>query len=286
MRSFRAPGSRVRGNPKPPIVWSESFFSMRCVRFGNPIDLKQDIFHRHVAASHHTENGRERMDVLTLQPPAKDETRRHKKPRKPPMQSSLQSGGDLFEGEPSFTGDKVAARQKIASLARLPISPPRLICTVRFLSPCVRGCARGAMKRKAMQSKDETAQAFPRSRRAVYRCAGFSQPPSVRSVHPQRPLLCAALGDAHDGNETARKFPLLTADGVPVVRLAEAKEAADVLRNDRRMNALPTTGHKPKFADYVETYFAKPTTASKKSQPRQRAPGPQSMEGTSWRRTH
>ena len=57
-----------------------------------------------------------------------DETRRHKRPAKPPMQSSLQSGWCLFEGEPSFTGDKVAARQKIASLARLPISPPRLLC--------------------------------------------------------------------------------------------------------------------------------------------------------------
>jgi hypothetical protein len=56
-----------------------------------------------------------------------------------------------------------------------------------------------------------------------------------------------------DGAKTARKFPLLTQDGVPVASLAEAKEAADVLRNDRREKALPTSGHKPKFADCVET---------------------------------
>ena len=68
-----------------------------------------------------------------------------------------------------------------------------------------------------------------------------------------------------DGAKTARKFPLLTPDGVPVANLAEAKEAADVLRNDRRENVLPTSGHKPKFADYIETYFAKPNVTAKKT---------------------
>jgi hypothetical protein len=66
-----------------------------------------------------------------------------------------------------------------------------------------------------------------------------------------------------DGAKTARKFPLLTQDGVPVANLAEAKEAADVLRNDRREKALPTSGHKPKFADHLETYFAKPNVTAK-----------------------
>lgn len=37
-----------------------------------------------------------------------------------------------------------------------------------------------------------------------------------------------------------------------------------MLRNDRREKNLPTSGHKPKFADYIETYFAKPVTAAKK----------------------
>lgn len=67
-----------------------------------------------------------------------------------------------------------------------------------------------------------------------------------------------------DGAKTARKFPLLTRDGLSAPNLAEAKEAADVLRNDRRENLLPTSGHKPKFADYVDTYFAKPNVVAKK----------------------
>ena len=61
--------------------------------------------------------------------------------------------------------------------------------------------------------------------------------------------------DRDDGQKIARKFPLLTADGDPVTNLVQAKEAADVPRNDRREKNLPTSGHKPKFADYVETYF-------------------------------
>ena len=56
-----------------------------------------------------------------------------------------------------------------------------------------------------------------------------------------------------DGQKTARKFPLLTPDGTPVANLIQAKEAADVLRNDRREMTLPTSGHKPKFADCIET---------------------------------
>ena len=62
----------------------------------------------------------------------------------------------------------------------------------------------------------------------------------------------------NDGHKTARKFPLLTPEGVRVASLVEAKEAADVLRNARREKKLPTSGHKPSFADYIETYFAKP----------------------------
>jgi len=68
-----------------------------------------------------------------------------------------------------------------------------------------------------------------------------------------------------DGHKTARKFPLLTPEGIPVGNLNQAKESAEVLRNDRREKKLPTSGHKPKFADYVETYFAKPGVAGKKA---------------------
>lgn len=67
-----------------------------------------------------------------------------------------------------------------------------------------------------------------------------------------------------DGQKTARKFPLLTPEGAPVASLSAAKESAEVLRNDRREKNLPNSGHKPKFADYIETYFLKPVTARKK----------------------
>lgn len=46
--------------------------------------------------------------------------------------------------------------------------------------------------------------------------------------------------------------------------LIEAKEAAGVLRNDRHEDRLPTSGHKPDFADYIEGYVAKPTVVAKK----------------------
>ncbi|XHR27300.1 MAG: hypothetical protein ACFUZC_15285 [Chthoniobacteraceae bacterium] len=37
-----------------------------------------------------------------------------------------------------------------------------------------------------------------------------------------------------DVQKTARRFPLVTPEGVPVAKLVEAKTAADILRNDRR----------------------------------------------------
>ena len=64
--------------------------------------------------------------------------------------------------------------------------------------------------------------------------------------------------------KTAKKFPLLTADGVPVETLNEAKEAMEVLRADRRNKALPVLGAKPSLASYIETYFAKAEIAQKK----------------------
>ena len=70
--------------------------------------------------------------------------------------------------------------------------------------------------------------------------------------------------DREDGKKTARKFPLITADDAPVQTLNEAKEAMDVLRNDRRERVLPTCGHKPSLAAYVETYFGKAEIGRKK----------------------
>ncbi|MBA2435103.1 MAG: tyrosine-type recombinase/integrase [Chthoniobacterales bacterium] len=59
------------------------------------------------------------------------------------------------------------------------------------------------------------------------------------------------------GKKTARRFPLLREDVCPPRNLVEAKEAAEIKRNDRRENKLPTAGLKPIFADYQATYLAK-----------------------------
>jgi integrase len=64
--------------------------------------------------------------------------------------------------------------------------------------------------------------------------------------------------------KTAKKFALVTADGVPVETLNEAKEAMEVLRTGRRNKTLPTLGVKPSLAAYIETYFAKAEIARKK----------------------
>lgn len=71
--------------------------------------------------------------------------------------------------------------------------------------------------------------------------------------------------DRGDGKKTARRFPLLNQDGAPARVLVEAKEALEIKRRDRRENALPTAGHKPTFAAYAETYFAKATVARKRA---------------------
>ena len=71
--------------------------------------------------------------------------------------------------------------------------------------------------------------------------------------------------DRGDGKKTARRFPLLTADKVPVQNLVEAKEAMDVLRSVRRQNELPKAGRKPTFSDYSEVYFSKATVNKKRA---------------------
>ena len=70
--------------------------------------------------------------------------------------------------------------------------------------------------------------------------------------------------DRGDGKKTARRFPLVTEDKVPVQTLQEAKQALEIMRHERRENTLPTAGHKPTFADYCETYFQKATVQRKR----------------------
>ncbi len=123
------------------------------------------------------------------------------------------------------------------------------------------------MKRTAMQSNAETDGLGSGTMKHGAQFIGVrdSRNRRVAGIYTRNGRFYAQLWVSRDdGKKTARKFPLLTPDGVPVANLAEAKEAADVLRNDRREKALPTSGHKPKFADYIETYFAKPVTTAKK----------------------
>ena len=71
--------------------------------------------------------------------------------------------------------------------------------------------------------------------------------------------------DRGDGKKTARRFPLVTADKVPVQNLIEAKESMEVLRGVRRQNELPKAGRKPTFSDYAEVYFSKATVNKKRA---------------------
>ena len=71
--------------------------------------------------------------------------------------------------------------------------------------------------------------------------------------------------DRGDGKKTARRFPLVTADKVPVQNLIEAKESMEVLRSVRRQNELPKAGRKPTFSDYAEVYFSKATVNKKRA---------------------
>jgi len=70
--------------------------------------------------------------------------------------------------------------------------------------------------------------------------------------------------DREDGTKTARKFPLLDAEGQPVKTMPAAKEAMEVLRHSRRERKLPLGGPKPTFFTYVDTYFSKAEVAAKK----------------------
>jgi integrase len=63
--------------------------------------------------------------------------------------------------------------------------------------------------------------------------------------------------DVGNGRNAARRFSLTDGDNRPIRTLHAAKEALETKRHERRENRLPSTGHKPAFADYCETYFEK-----------------------------
>ena len=71
-------------------------------------------------------------------------------------------------------------------------------------------------------------------------------------------------GAGADGKKTARKFRLLTPEGVPCGNLAEAKAARDLLQGAKQSEALPIAGRKPGFSTWAETYLTLSSTLAKK----------------------
>jgi integrase len=63
--------------------------------------------------------------------------------------------------------------------------------------------------------------------------------------------------DLGNGRKGPRRFPLVDGDNQPVRSVPAAKEALEIKRHERRENKLPSTGQKPLFADYCESYFQK-----------------------------
>ena len=120
------------------------------------------------------------------------------------------------------------------------------------------------MPRKARQTQPATALAQSNTARSLSGGAIRATAEFPDSTKRNGRFYAQLWMTRNDGQKTARKFPLLTPEGAPVASLSEAKEAAEVLRNDRREKNLPTSGHQPRFADYIETYFLKPVTARKK----------------------
>ena len=66
-------------------------------------------------------------------------------------------------------------------------------------------------------------------------------------------LLWAAGKDA--GKKTARRFRLSDEDDKPCQTVDQAREALEVLKGNRRANALPTAGRKPIFFTWADEYL-------------------------------
>lgn len=67
------------------------------------------------------------------------------------------------------------------------------------------------------------------------------------------------------GKKTARRFPLADLDsGEPCTTLAQAREALESLRGNRRENKLPAPGRKPGLETWRDQYLALQSTLSKR----------------------
>ena len=76
-------------------------------------------------------------------------------------------------------------------------------------------------------------------------------------------MLWVEIGNSE--RKTARRFPLLTPEGVQCANLTEAKAAYDLLRVARQDNAHPLSGRKPSFSAWADDYLTLTQTLSKKT---------------------
>jgi integrase len=80
----------------------------------------------------------------------------------------------------------------------------------------------------------------------------------IRGLYQRNGRFYAQLWvDRGYGKKSARRFALFNSDRLPARNLAEAKEAIEVKRHERREDSLPILGRKPIFGDYCASYFEK-----------------------------
>jgi len=79
--------------------------------------------------------------------------------------------------------------------------------------------------------------------------------------------------DRADGRKTARRFPLRDENNEVIRNLTAAKDALDVLRANRRENALPHSGLKPGFDAFSAEYLSMSSTKQKRERTQEKESG-------------
>ncbi len=143
-----------------------------------------------------------------------------------------------------------------------------------------------------MQSK-ETAALSPLASGKTLSAAHRAQFTAVRDSRNRRvPGLYIRNGryygqlwvDRGNGKKTARRFPLLNDSGKPAGTLAEAKQAFEIKRHERRENALPSAGCKPS-ARTTARHISRKRRCSANAPARSKTSGKPSRAGASILRT-
>jgi integrase len=95
---------------------------------------------------------------------------------------------------------------------------------------------------------------------------------AVDSRNRRVPGLCTRNGryyahlwiDLGNGRKSARRIPLIDENKEPIRSLEKAKDSLISLREQRKRNALPQRGHRPKFADFAAQYLQMASTRQKR----------------------